>query len=68
MCPGINGKICTDEMGIAYGVLCDTHFIGIVITTSRKHKRDGQDEDEGESDSERDLPEAALAASSLGER
>jgi hypothetical protein len=70
MCPALNGKVCTDEMGIAYGVLCDTHLIGIIITTSGKRKRDDQDvvEDESDSDSERDLREAALAASSLGER
>jgi hypothetical protein len=70
MCPGLNGKVCTGEMGIAYGVLCDTHLIGIIITTSGKRKRDGQDvvEDESDSGSERDLREAALAASSLGER
>ena len=70
MCPALNGKVCTDEMGIAYGVLCDTHLIGIIITTSGKRKRDGQDvvEDESDSDSERYLREAALAASSLGER
>lgn len=42
-----------------YGVLCDTHLIGLTITTSGKRKRD----DEG-----RDLEEAALPASSLGER
>jgi hypothetical protein len=68
MCLALNGKVCTDEMGIAYGVLCDTHLIGIIITTSGKRKRDGQDLDEDDSDSERDLREAALAASSLGER
>jgi hypothetical protein len=49
-------------------VLCDTHLIGIIITTSGKRKRDGQDLDKDDSDSERDLREAALAASSLGER
>ena len=49
-------------------MLCDIHLIGIVITTSGKHKRDGQDAVEDESDSERDLREAALVASSLGER
>ncbi|KAM0714314.1 hypothetical protein Q7P37_010101 [Cladosporium fusiforme] len=59
MCPSLDKKTCKDEMGKSYGVLCDTRFIGIVITTSGKHKR----EDEG-----RDLEEAALAASSLGER
>lgn len=59
MCPDLNEKACKDEMGNSYGVLCDTRFSGIIITTSGKHKR----EDEG-----RDLEEAALAASSLGER
>jgi hypothetical protein len=47
-------------MGTSYGVLCDTRFIGNIITTSGKHKRTD--------DEERDLEEAALAASSLGER
>ena len=46
-------------MGNSYGILCDTRFIGYIITTSGKHKR---------GDQERDLEEAALAASSLGER
>lgn len=46
-------------MGNSYGVLCDTRFVGIIITTSGKRKR---------ADEERDLHEAALAASSLGER
>lgn len=68
MCPTLDGKVCADEMGTPYGVLCDIHLIGIVITTSGKHKRDGQDAVEDESDSERDLREAALVASSLGER
>jgi hypothetical protein len=70
MCPALDGKVCIDEMGTAYGVMCDTHLIGIIITTSGKRKRDGKDvvEDESDSDSERDLREAALAASSLGER
>lgn len=68
MCPSLNGKVCTDEMGTAYGVLCDTHLIGIIITTSGKRKRDGQDVDEDEDDNESKLREAALAAGSLGER
>jgi hypothetical protein len=42
MCPALNGKVCTDEMGTPYGVLCDTHFIGIIITTSGKRKRNVQ--------------------------
>jgi hypothetical protein len=68
MCPTLDGKVCADEMGTPYGVLCDTHLIGIVITTSGKHKRDGLDVVEDESDSERYLREAARVASSLGER
>lgn len=51
MCPTLNGKVCTDEMGASYGVLCDTHLIGIIITTSGKRKRDGQDVVEGDNDS-----------------
>lgn len=48
-----------DDMGNSYGVLCDTRFSGNIITTSGKRKRE---------DETRDLHEAALAASSLGER
>jgi hypothetical protein len=68
MCPTLDGKVCTDEMGTPYGVLCDTHLIGIIITTSGKRKRDEQDVFAGDDDSERDLREAALVANSLGER
>jgi hypothetical protein len=59
MCPALDGKVCTDEMGTPYGVMCDTHLIGIIITTSGKRKRDGKDVVEDGDDS---------AASSLGER
>lgn len=59
MCPDVDYKTCKDSMGISYGVLCDTRFIGNIITTSGKRKR---------VDQERDLEEAALAANSLGER
>lgn len=59
MCPDVDHKTCKDSMGISYGVLCDTRFIGNIITTSGKRKR---------VDQERDLEEAALAANSLGER
>jgi hypothetical protein len=59
MCPALDGKVCTDEMGTPYGVLCDTHLIGIIITTSGKRKRNGQDVDGEDNDS---------AAGSLGER
>jgi hypothetical protein len=51
MCPALNGKVCTDEMGTPYGVLCDTHLIGIIITTSEKRKRDGQDVEGDDNDS-----------------
>lgn len=62
MCPELNLQTCQDEMGTSYGVLCDTHLSGIVITTSGKRKRgDGED-------AERELHEASLAAGSLGER
>jgi len=62
MCPDVDHKLCKDSMGASYGILCDTRFIGIIITTSgKKHKRADQEE-------ERDLEEAALAANSLGER
>lgn len=40
MCPGINGKSCKDSNGDVYGILCDTHFSGIVITASGKKERD----------------------------
>jgi hypothetical protein len=60
MCPDLDHKTCKDSMGTSYGVLCDTRFVGNIITTSGKHKRTD--------DEERDLEEAALAASSLGER
>ena len=46
-------------MGTSYGILCDTRFIGNIITTSGKHKR---------GEEARDLEEAALAASPLGAR
>jgi hypothetical protein len=59
MCPEVDHKTCKDSMGTSYGVLCDTRFIGNIITTSGKHKR---------VDQERDLEEAALAANSLGQR
>ena len=59
MCPDVDHKTCIDAMGTSYGILCDTRFIGNIITTSGKRKRDEE---------ARDLEEAALAASSLGER
>ena len=59
MCPALDGKVCTDEMGTPYGVMCDTHLVGIIITTSGKRKRYGKDVVEDGDDS---------AASSLGER
>lgn len=66
MCPGLDGRVCADELGARYGVLCDTHLIGIIITTSGK--RDVKD-DGDQDDSERSLREASsFAAKSLGER
>jgi hypothetical protein len=59
MCPDVDHQTCKDSMGTSYGILCDTRFIGNIITTSGKRKR---------VDQERDLEEAALAANSLGER
>jgi hypothetical protein len=59
MCPDVDHKTCIDGMGMSYGILCDTRFIGNIITTSGKHKR---------GEEVRDLEEAALAASSLGAR
>lgn len=61
MCPGLHGKVCADEMGARYGVLCDTHLIGIIITTSGKRDvKDNDDQDDSEAYS--------FAAKSLGER
>jgi len=68
MCPDLDGQVCTDEVGTPYGVLCDTHLIGIIITTSGKRKRNTQDMDEEDTNNERDLREAVLAANSLSER
>lgn len=36
MCPSQNGGNCVDSQGVSYGILCDTRFSGIVITTSGK--------------------------------
>lgn len=61
LCPAFDHQTCQDPtMGHKYAILCDTRFVGTIITTSGKHKR--------VEDEERDMEEAALAASSLGER
>ncbi|GAB1742741.1 hypothetical protein NU219Hw_g8453t1 [Hortaea werneckii] len=36
MCPALNGQTCLDPQRQSYGVLCNTRFSGIVITTSGK--------------------------------
>ena len=45
MCPDLDHKTCKDSMGKSYGVLCDTRFIGNIITTSGKRKRVDQERD-----------------------
>ncbi|OQO04774.1 hypothetical protein B0A48_09698 [Cryoendolithus antarcticus] len=59
MCPALDRKTCRDDMGVTWGVLCDTRLSGIVITTSGRHKR---------VDTERDLDEVMPAAAGLGGR
>lgn len=54
LCPRLDHKVCQDSMGMPYGVLCDTRFAGIIITTSGKRKRSAEDAEQ------RDLHEAAL--------
>ncbi|KAI7470110.1 hypothetical protein KC357_g6228 [Hortaea werneckii] len=36
MCPDLNGQTCVDVQTQSYGILCNTRFSGIVITTSGK--------------------------------
>ncbi|RMY43563.1 hypothetical protein D0864_15821, partial [Hortaea werneckii] len=36
MCPDLNGQTCVDAQTQSYGLLCNTRFSGIVITTSGK--------------------------------
>lgn len=58
----MNKKSCVDSMGGVYGILCDTRWSGIVITTSGKTKRV---DEESVAEEER---EAITAAAALVER